>query len=87
MNISSSGGAFIDEILYVGGINNYNGGSVAKLVVYASDSTGIAAYFKHPNDSQGIGIAFDGIITLNAGQNIDIATKTGSDTIGQVRLK
>jgi hypothetical protein len=43
-----------------------------KLQVYSSDSNGFAAIFKHPNDSQGIGIKFDGIQALGTNANQDL---------------
>ena len=38
--------------------------AMTKLQVYASDSDGVVAIFKHPNDTQGIGIRYDGLTAL-----------------------
>jgi hypothetical protein len=46
--------------------------AMTKLQVYASDNDGIVAIFKHPNDTQGIGVRYDGLSALgnNPNQNI-----------------
>jgi hypothetical protein len=59
-------------IVSISAINNYDGGNITKLRVYASDNSGISAIFKHPNDTQGIGIAYDGLVALNTNQSINI---------------
>lgn len=71
---------FIPEVLQIGSIT---GGAVPNTIrfrVYASTTDGTAAIFKHPNDTQGIGIKFDGIYGTNANQNVNIST-TGTGTI------
>ena len=76
------GNTNISRILKVGGIAQ-NEGEI-KLQVYCAGSTNSAnnlvAIFKHPNDSQGIGITYDSIIALgtsdtNATQPINIKSK------------
>jgi hypothetical protein len=76
------GNTNISRILKVGGIAQ-NEGEI-KLQVYCAGSTNSAnnlvAIFKHPNDSQGIGITYDSIIALgtsdtNAAQPINIKSK------------
>ena len=57
-------------IVTIGSINGST--SEIKLQVYSSDSSGYAAIFKHPNDSQGIGIKFDGLQALGTNANQDI---------------
>jgi len=57
-------------VVTIGSINGST--SEIKLQVYSSDSNGYAAIFKHPNDSQGIGIKFDGIQALGTNANQDI---------------
>jgi hypothetical protein len=83
-----SGNTNINNILKIGSINGST--NEIKLQVYASDSTGTCAIFKHPNDTQGIGIRYDGIFGTNANQNVNIsATGTGSinfNTVGTNRL-
>jgi hypothetical protein len=66
MRIANNGTISIDQILQIGGVNNYNGGNVIKLLVYASDTTGTAAIFKHPNDSQGLGIRYNEIFQMHS---------------------
>ena len=46
--------------------------AMTKLRVWASDNDGVVATFKHPNDTQGIGIRYDGLVALGttANQNI-----------------
>ena len=70
--INNLGNVAIDRILLIGGFNNYNGGNVIKFQVYASDGSGIAAIFKHPNDTQGVGILYDGLQALGSNANQDI---------------
>ena len=41
--------------------------NVIRMLVYGSDNSGVIASFKHPNNSQGIGIAWDGIKALGNG--------------------
>ena len=61
-----------DGCLYINNTNYENASATAgfKLLVSGSDSNGICAKFFHPNRSQGIGIAFDGLAGLSANQNI-----------------
>jgi hypothetical protein len=68
MNISSAG------ILNIGVING--SANETKLQVYSSDVNGHAAWFKHPNDSQGIAIAFDGLQALGTNANQDMNLRT-----------
>jgi hypothetical protein len=59
------------------------GGAVVNTVglkVYASTSDGTNAIFKHPNDTQGIGIKYDGIYQTNANANLQLTT-SGSGQI------
>jgi hypothetical protein len=57
-------------VVTIGSINGST--SEIKLQVYSSDSSGYAAIFKHPNDTQGIGIKFDGLQALGTNANQDI---------------
>jgi hypothetical protein len=61
-----------DGCLYINNTNYENASATAgfKLLVSGSDSNGICAKFFHPNRTQGIGIAFDGLAGLSANQNI-----------------
>jgi hypothetical protein len=49
-------------VVTIGGIND--GGNIIKLAVYASGSGGLSAIFKHPNNTQGIGIKYNGLVAL-----------------------
>ena len=58
--------------------------AMTKLRVWASDNDGIVATFKHPNDSQGIGIRYDGLSAIGnaANQNIIMRPRgTGSFSV------
>jgi len=70
-------------IVTIGSVNGST--SEIKLQVYSSDGSGYAAIFKHPNDTQGIGIKFDGIQALgtNANQDLNIIAR---GTTGNVFL-
>jgi hypothetical protein len=57
-------------VITIGSVNGST--SETKLQVYSSDGSGYAAIFKHPNDTQGIGIKFDGIQALGTNANQDI---------------
>ena len=57
-------------VVTIGSINGST--SEIKLQVYSSDGSGYAAIFKHPNDTQGIGIKFDGLQALGTNANQDI---------------
>jgi hypothetical protein len=67
-----------NNFLYINNDNLDNGS--AKLLVSGSDGSGISAYFYHPNRSQGIGIAYDGLRALgnNTNQNITMYPRGGS---------
>ena len=78
MRIGGNGTVSIDQVLQIGGINNNNGGNVIKLLVYASDTTGTAAIFKHPNDSQGLGIRYNEIFQINSTSDSFKITSSGS---------
>ena len=80
MRILAGGNINIDRVLKIGGIDNYNGGLTTKLQVYASDDTGTIAIFKHPNNTQGIGIRYNEIYGTNTNQNVNITT-TGTGQI------
>ena len=62
-------------VVSIGSINGST--TVTKLVVYSTDTSGIIASFKHPNNLQGIGITSTGIIALgtNVSQNILIKSR------------
>ena len=62
-----AGNTNISRILKIGGINQND--DEIKLQVYAS-SNNIIAIFKHPNDSQGIGITYDSIFALGSDTNV-----------------
>ncbi len=53
-----------DGYLKIGYLTSGAFDSIKRLVVYGSDSDKMIASFKHPNDSQGIGIMWDGIKAL-----------------------
>ncbi len=91
MTIAENGNINIDRLLQIGGINNYNGGNIIKLRVYASDDVGTCAIFKHPNDTQGIGIRYDGIFQTNTNSSLNLTTSgTGAiyfNTNGAERMR
>ena len=62
-----AGNTNISRILKIGGINQND--DEIKLQVYAS-SNNIIAIFKHPNDSQGIGITYDSVFALGSDTNV-----------------
>ena len=68
------------ELLQIGNITSDSYRSGIRLKVYANDSEGTVATFKHPNDSQGIGIKHDGIFQTNANAHITLTT-SGSGKI------
>jgi hypothetical protein len=49
-------------VVTIGGIDD--GGNIIKLAVYASGSEDVSAIFKHPNNTQGIGIKYNGLVAL-----------------------
>jgi hypothetical protein len=65
-------------IVSIGSINGST--NEIKLQVYSSDSAGTCAIFKHPNDTQGIGIKYDGIFQTNTNAPVNIVT-TGTGQI------
>ena len=77
-----AGNTNISRILKIGGINQND--DEIKLQVYAS-SNNIIAIFKHPNDSQGIGISYDSVFALgsdtNATQPISIKSKGNTNVV------
>ena len=62
-----------------------------KLNVYGSDSNGWSAQFKHPNNTQGIAIQYDGITGTNSGQSMNLKVTGGGainiNTDGTVRFQ
>ena len=81
LSLRPEGNVNISEVLTIGsitaGVFNY----VPKLVVYgAAAGTNASAIFKHPNDSQGIGIRYDGIFQTNTNANLFLTT-TGTGVI------
>ena len=52
----------------LGALNDYSDGNVSKLRVY--NGANYIAQFKHPNDTQGIAIRYDGIEGINANQYV-----------------
>ena len=62
-----AGNTNISRILKIGGINQND--DEIKLQVYASSNNTIAI-FKHPNDTQGIGITYDSIFALGSDTNV-----------------
>jgi hypothetical protein len=77
-----AGNTNISRILKIGGINQND--DEIKLQVYAS-SNNIIAIFKHPNDSQGIGITYDSVFALgsdtNVAQPISIKSKGNTNVV------
>jgi hypothetical protein len=75
MRIASNGNVNMGEILTIGSINGSTG--YVKLQVYASDNDRLVARFSHPNNTQGIGIAWDGLLALgtNPSQEINIRAR------------
>jgi hypothetical protein len=65
-------------VVSIGSINGST--NEIKLQVYSSDGNGTCAIFKHPNDTQGIGIKYDGIYQTNANANLQLTT-SGSGQI------
>ncbi len=58
--------------------------SEAKLKVYGADANQCSAIFKHPNDTQGIGIVYDGLLALGNTANQSIIMRprgTGSFSV------
>jgi hypothetical protein len=53
--------------------------TIIRLLVYGSDNNNIVASFKHPNNSQGIGITWEGIKALGNGST---GVGTGNQGIG-----
>ncbi len=49
--------------------------AMSKLQVYGADANQCSAIFKHPNDTQGIGIAYDGLVALGNGANQNIVMR------------
>jgi hypothetical protein len=80
--IYPNGGISIPFGINIGAIND--GGNIAKLWVYASDINGCSANFKHPNNSQGIGIAYDGLVALGFNDNQDIVMRPRGTGMFQV---
>jgi len=72
MRITSTGNVMIGGNVNVGSSTN------PILHVYGSDPNNIIACFKHPNNSQGIGIAWDGLKALGNGSG---STGTGNQSI------
>jgi hypothetical protein len=59
----------VSASVYIGELNNYDHGNT-RLIVYGSGT--YIVMFKHPNDTQGIGIQYDGITATNANQSVFI---------------
>jgi hypothetical protein len=75
MRITNTGNVNINEVLTIGSITQGGFNAVTKLVVYgAATDTQATAIFKHPNDSQGIGIRYDGIFQTNANAHLILTT-------------
>jgi hypothetical protein len=53
--------------VYIGNLNTYDHNNT-RLIVYGSGT--YIAIFKHPNDTQGIGIQYDGIAVINTNQSV-----------------
>jgi hypothetical protein len=69
--VNGSGNVDISNILKIGSIGGTTG--TIKLQVYASDGANTCAIFKHPNDTQGIGIKFNEIYGTNANQDLKLS--------------
>jgi hypothetical protein len=83
INYNAPSQALVIEALGAVRMGFLTGGAVVNTVglkVYASTSDGTNAIFKHPNDSQGIGIKYDGIYQINANNPVNIVT-TGTGQI------
>ena len=91
LTFDHEGNAYHPELLQIGSINGGTFNNIIRLRVYASDSSGTAAIFKHPNDTQGIGIRYNEIFQTNANANINLTTSgTGVivfNTNGAERIK
>jgi hypothetical protein len=91
LTFDHTGNVYMPELLQVGSINGGAFNNIIRLRVYASDSTGTAAIFKHPNDTQGIGIRYNEIFQTNANANINLTTSgTGVitfNTAGTTRMQ
>ncbi len=81
----------IPEILQIGSLTGGAFNSTIRLRVYGSDNTGTAAIFKHPNDTQGIGIRYHEIYQTNSTSDPFSITATGTgglrfNTGGNLRM-
>jgi hypothetical protein len=78
-NFGTQGMILSNNNLSVGGVVTIGGADdgTIKLQVYASGSESVSAIFKHPNNTQGIGIKYDGLVALgtNADQPIVLTTR------------
>jgi hypothetical protein len=90
--ILSNNNLSVGGVVTIGGIND--GGNIIKLQVYASDGNGYSAIFKHPNNTQGIGIKYNGLAALGtyADQGIILTTNgTGgfvvNNNAGTIKLE
>ena len=77
-------------VVTIGGADD----NIIKLKVYASGSEDVSAIFKHPNNTQGIGIKYNGLVALGtyADQGIILTTRgTGAFVVnnnaGTIRLE
>jgi hypothetical protein len=57
--------------------------NVIRMLVYGSDNGGVIASFKHPNNSQGVGIMWDGIRALGSGSQ---GVGTGNQSFNLIPL-
>ena len=79
-----------DNYLKIGYLTSGPFDNVSRLQVYGSDGNGIVASFKHPNNSQGIAIRWDGISAMgsvdstNVNQDIVISPRGAGMTICNV---
>jgi hypothetical protein len=91
ITLDHTGNVYMPELLQIGSINGGAFNNIIRFRVYASDGGGTSAIFKHPNDTQGIGIKYDGIYQTNANANLQLTTSgTGQiyfNTNGAERMR
>jgi hypothetical protein len=80
LTLDNASNVYMPELLQIGSINGGAFNNIIRFRVYASDGGGTSAIFKHPNDTQGIGIKYDGIYQTNANANLQLTT-SGSGQI------
>ena len=73
-----SGNTNISEILKIGNTTAGAFNSVIRLQVYGGDNSGTVVIFKHPNDTQGLGIRYNEIFQTNSTNDSFNITSVGN---------